>query len=422
MLDWFKAFYVMNFFNNSYLKTLKIQNLLPITEWFEKLFTEFIELTRDKTHRFFEQYYDIQKAAANGDTSIFYQLAVVSQWLEKAMKFVVSLQIRKESLLHLLVKIAEGICSEAMIFSANLSMFVSTYNPPKNDNILGMVANWSPFKIKGSVGVSAVKFDFTRLRPAIDPQLCHILNHIEVTSIQIDRLHQFTLTLISNILTKPDNVSHDETRENIQTIFVSSSESLSNASAELIREAANQMKEPIELHVRAIVAKKNRPVPRQNSTTSPPSKATILQNQQSEVFEDIDQEVEKTLVGLLNYLVPNIDFLCSTLYSKVFIQTLYRLWVLLMGEFRAALKNSFNSNSTSPTNSVPASSPPNSSTPIPPLISQASSIGLDGYQAKFLLRSLEILRIIFHAGGNGLTPESMNKGGYEEVISLLRQK
>jgi len=33
-------------------------------------------------------------------------------------------------------------------------------------------------------------------------------------------------------------------------------------------------------------------------------------------LEEIDQDVEKTMSGLLSYLIPNIDFLCSILYSK----------------------------------------------------------------------------------------------------------
>jgi len=45
-------------------------------------------------------------------------------------------------------------------------------------------------------------------------------------------------------------------------MFVVSSESLSGASAELIRLAANQMKEPIDLHVKALVTKKYKPMPR----------------------------------------------------------------------------------------------------------------------------------------------------------------
>jgi len=44
--------------------------------------------------------------------------------------------------------------------------------------------------------------------------------------------------------------------------------------------------------------------------------------------------VEKTSSGLLNYLVPNIEFLCEHLYSRVFIQTMNRIWLLMMGAFK----------------------------------------------------------------------------------------
>ena len=33
----------------------------PIYEWFDRLFLEFVDTTREKAHKFFEQYYDIQR-------------------------------------------------------------------------------------------------------------------------------------------------------------------------------------------------------------------------------------------------------------------------------------------------------------------------------------------------------------------------
>ena len=50
-------------------------------------------------------------------------------------------------------------------------------------------------------------------------------------------------------------------------------------------------------------------------------------------LEEIDQDVEKTMSGLLSYLIPNIDFLCSILYSKSVsspLETFRRLSILLI--------------------------------------------------------------------------------------------
>ena len=136
-------------------------------------------------------------------------------------------------------KLSEGLCSESMIFSGNVSMHVASYQAPKNDNVLGLVANWSPFKGKGPV-----KFDFPRLRPAVDPQvpsfffisfvffsfffltfllaqLCKILNHIEITSIQVDRWHQAMLALVASAtLRDMEGLTKDneKQRESIQMV------------------------------------------------------------------------------------------------------------------------------------------------------------------------------------------------------------
>lgn len=33
----------------------------PLNDWFDRIFFEFIDMTREKAHKFFEQYYDIQR-------------------------------------------------------------------------------------------------------------------------------------------------------------------------------------------------------------------------------------------------------------------------------------------------------------------------------------------------------------------------
>ena len=33
----------------------------PVNDWFDRLFLEFIDTTRDKAHKFFDHYYDIQR-------------------------------------------------------------------------------------------------------------------------------------------------------------------------------------------------------------------------------------------------------------------------------------------------------------------------------------------------------------------------
>ena len=149
---------------------------------------------------------------------IYYQLAVISQSLEKAWKFLSTLALSKDRLMILLQKLSEGIYAESVIFSGNVAMRISTYEPPKYDNILGMVANWSPFK-----GKSPVKFDLPRLRPAVDPQLCHCLNHIEITLFQVERWQQSMLSLVASaslrVLDAPSK-DLEKSRETIQMVFL----------------------------------------------------------------------------------------------------------------------------------------------------------------------------------------------------------
>jgi len=74
-----------------------------------------------------------------------------------------------------------------------------------------------------------------------------------------------------------------------------------------------------------------------NVFCSTPSKSQVLNSSSSAgllELDDLDQDVEKTSSGLLNYLVPNIEFLCEHLYSRVFIQTMNRIWLLMMGAFK----------------------------------------------------------------------------------------
>ena len=75
-------------------------------------------------------------------------------------------------------------------------------------------------------------------------------------------------------------------------MFVVSSESLSSASAELIRLAANQMKEPIDLHVGALVTKKYKPMPK------------TPQKQTSVLFDFFIIPKLQSLHSLLSFLNP----------------------------------------------------------------------------------------------------------------------